>query len=339
MLLVLATIVQAQPFIAVHSEGEIEYCNTFQAAVDSAQNGDTLYLPGASFNIGTYELSKSLHIYGIGYFPDSCKIGTPTILNGNLRILTGADGGLLSGIDLTGNLYFGTNTDNQTVHNYTISRSRIRAAFYLSYNGSEQTYSTGMVITECIINNTFLGGHGTAIIHKCIFNSYFHYMNGGVITNSLFLYDGYTYDYADRKTFYNVSNCIFEACIVLQDYRNAPLSLSGSPGNVFNHCLFDYSFDLGATGNSGINNIFGSPPQFVYVSNQNSYSTDYNYKLDPSSPGVGAGTDGTDIGLYGTATPFKHVPPNPHVVSKNIDSQLSGDGELNVEIKVVAQDR
>ncbi|MBL4585431.1 MAG: hypothetical protein JKX84_00010, partial [Flavobacteriales bacterium] len=59
------------------------------------------------------------------------------------------------------------------------------------------------------------------------------------------------------------------------------------------------------------------------------------------SPGAGAGTDGTDVGIYGGSYPYKHgaVPFNPHVQINQIDNQTNGQGELPVNIRVAAQER
>ena len=61
--------------------------------------------------------------------------------------------------------------------------------------------------------------------------------------------------------------------------------------------------------------------------------------LLPGSPGVGAGSDGTDIGIYGTGSPWKpgNVPYNPHFRSANIAGATNPNGELPVNIRVAAQ--
>jgi hypothetical protein len=50
-------------------------------------------------------------------------------------------------------------------------------------------------------------------------------------------------------------------------------------------------------------------------------------------------TDGTDVGIYGTASPYKPggVPYNPHFRSATIAPATDPDGDLPVNIRVAAQ--
>ena len=66
-----------------------------------------------------------------------------------------------------------------------------------------------------------------------------------------------------------------------------------------------------------------------------------NFHLRPGCLGKNAGTDGTDLGIYGGSFPWKNgsLPPNPHIQTKNISSATDPIGNLNVNIKVKAQER
>ena len=66
-----------------------------------------------------------------------------------------------------------------------------------------------------------------------------------------------------------------------------------------------------------------------------------NFNLPSNSPYKNAGADGTDIGIYGGAFPWKEgsVPFNPHYQTIKIDPKTDpATGNLKVEIKVKAQD-
>ena len=67
----------------------------------------------------------------------------------------------------------------------------------------------------------------------------------------------------------------------------------------------------------------------------------YNLHLRPNSPLHNAGTDGTDIGIYGGLFPWKEgsVPFNPHIQTKTIGNITDGNGNLQINIKVKAQDQ
>jgi hypothetical protein len=61
--------------------------------------------------------------------------------------------------------------------------------------------------------------------------------------------------------------------------------------------------------------------------------------LLPGSPGVNAGNDGNDIGLFGTSAPYKegNIPYNPHFRSAVIAPATNPNGDLPVNIRVAAQ--
>ncbi|MBK9793187.1 MAG: hypothetical protein IPP60_08805 [Sphingobacteriales bacterium] len=101
--------------------------------------------------------------------------------------------------------------------------------------------------------------------------------------------------------------------------------------------------ELGSTStNSFVNTIYNLSlsNDFVNVSNPN-FSSLFDYHLKSTSSGKNAGTDGTDIGIYGGAYPYKEgaVPPNPHISTKSIAPTSAANGTLPVNIKVLAQDR
>lgn len=71
------------------------------------------------------------------------------------------------------------------------------------------------------------------------------------------------------------------------------------------------------------------------------YSNIYtqNFHLITNSPGLNAGTDGTDVGIYGTNQPTKEgwIPSNPHISYKNVSQQTDANGNLKATFIVKAQ--
>jgi hypothetical protein len=60
-----------------------------------------------------------------------------------------------------------------------------------------------------------------------------------------------------------------------------------------------------------------------------------NFALKASSQGKNAGTDGTDIGIYGgTGFNDSQLPPGPRIVRKVIADQTDENGNLRVQIEV-----
>lgn len=101
----------------------------------------------------------------------------------------------------------------------------------------------------------------------------------------------------------------------------------------------------GGGSNSGSGNQVGIDPLFVNVGNVDTYNANYNYRLQTSSPGHNASTDGTDVGIYGGSYPFPSggvgtqydtspMPPIPQVTSVNIqNATIQPNGTLNVQVQ------
>jgi hypothetical protein len=70
------------------------------------------------------------------------------------------------------------------------------------------------------------------------------------------------------------------------------------------------------------------------------YTELYDYKLKTTCPGKNAGTDGSDIGIYGGNYPWKEggVPFTPHYQFKKVNGTTNSSGNLPIQIKVKAQD-
>jgi len=96
------------------------------------------------------------------------------------------------------------------------------------------------------------------------------------------------------------------------------------------------------TGNLGSGNKVNQNPQFVnYPVAGGAFSFSYNFQLQPTSPGKNAGTDGTDIGIYGGMMPYL-VGANPYVPQMMETTLPSGSsvpsgGTLNVHFKAGKQ--
>ncbi len=333
----------AQPYFALHHEGEINLYESFGEVITNSVDNDTIYVPGGGFSIGTVTIDKKLTIFGVGYYPDSCKATSISNLIGNLRICTGADGGMVTGLNITGYVTFGTSTSNQTINNYTIKRCRITSYLYLSYNGSANTESTNIKIYESVVNGVIYGGYANSVdVAHCIFGSYVNNFSGAVFRNCIMLFY-YSYN-SHYKVFNSVSNCAFENNIIL-DYN--PFNALDIANNVWNNNLFQYNVTFPVNGNDGENNIVGQAISTIFVnadvstssSSSYSYTTSYDYTLAEECLGKNAGTDGTDMGVFGTEYPLKYVPQNPHINFKSINNKIDDSGILNIEVQVSSQER
>jgi hypothetical protein len=324
---------KAQNVITVEHSGVSTFYQNLDTTLSHAVSGDIIYLPGASYNIGTLTINKGVQIVGAGSNIDSSLATGVTVFLGTLRIISGADNGSIEGVFINGDIYFGNNSSNQTVNTFSIKRCNFNN-LYLSYDGSTSSASSNIDITESIIKGWIYGGYVQNVeVSKCIIETYLNYFNGNaVFTNNIILKQTGCCDYVTN----NVSATLFQNNIFFTSQN----LLTGPSGNTFAHNLF-ISSDIIPSGNIDNGNFFSVPHDSIFVSQTgSSYNIAHNYHLRPTCVGKNAGTDGTDIGLYGTASPKKdgEIPFNPHVQTKAIPSSTNSQGGLDVNIKVKAQD-
>lgn len=312
---------KAQNLIAVTNETSSLFYTKLDLAITNATDGDIIYLPGGIFSISV-PINKRLQIIGVGHHPDSCSATGITQITGDISIVKGSSGGSLIGCKTSGNVYFITGVD-ETINNYSIERCNIYGVIQLT------AQTNNIFINECVLY-TISGISKTVIsegllVTKCIMergpsnlgsNCYFF--------NNIFRYSSLN----------NISSCYFRNNIFnnLVDYcYNCYCG-----GNVFENNLFNKGQAI-FSGNTFYKSITG--PVTILFKNKTKESFDYDqdYHILENSPAHHSGTDGTDLGIYGTASPWKDgsMPSNPHIQTKIINS--SG-GNLNVKIRVAAQE-
>jgi len=305
---------------------------SLQAAIDAASPGDTIYVSGSTSNYGSVTVSKQLTLIGAGYNPNNqfqfkTQLSTITLSMGTT---TNPSGTLIMGFDLSG---ISCNSNN--INNITITLNRIGTI------GLGSRTINNWVIKNNILNYVSSGSNSTNIL---VFNNFItQYLSGFnstsvVVSNNIFLRNS-----PSSNIFASVEYAVVTNNIVWG------LSTGGCNYCTFNNNIsfggnqtsFIYNNNTGQNNFENVNPLFVNAPDFVFNYN-------HNYLLAAGSPGVGAGTDGTNIGIYGGAFPFPSggpipyqtspVPPIPQVVSMNIlNSVLPENGTLQVEVEGKSQ--
>ncbi|MBK9793185.1 MAG: hypothetical protein IPP60_08795 [Sphingobacteriales bacterium] len=322
-LFILASYSYAQKTISVLSGTTWTFYEDFSTALRQAPSGATIYLPGGIINsLSGYDtIKKPLTIIGVGHFPDSTTATQPTIIISNIILEPGAAFSSIIGLEVRGDIYLSGNGPEIT--NINIMRCKIYRIL--------DWFSTGIVfkntiISECVITDFYVQNFGVNnLVEKSIIN--FAVGQGNVLFRN---------------------NIIFQIGIQFGDglqgctLENNILGI----GDFIYSCLVQNNLILnGILNNSNqllaINNIYSTYANTFMNVPSGIYDITYNYHLKPTSNAKSAGTDGTDIGIYGTSRPCKEgwVPPNPHVSFKSIPSESLPTGTLPVNVKVVAQDR
>jgi hypothetical protein len=331
----LALSVQAQlPRILLQGTDAPQVFTDISEAITAAQPNDRLYLSGGTFNaVAAIVIDKPLHFIGAGIHPDSASVTAETTLStsssADIIITTEASGSTFTGINFNpgGNIQYGLSIADDDPRRLVFQRCAFDDPINLGFAEGASSSST---FDECIFRETLTGRAGEALVTRCIFDGAIINLfrpSGLFMKNSVVL----------GARFQNSENGIVQNCVFT--YNGAPLWQVN--GIQISNCLITgASMFSNSSNNFESNNIYGQVANTVFV-NESDGSYDFNddLHLSPSSPGIAAGNDGTDIGIYGTGTPYKPgaVPYNPHYRNATIDAATNGDGDLPVNIRMATQ--
>jgi hypothetical protein len=317
----------AQQKVALQSNGNTTIyggANPFLDAYNAAQDGDTIYLPGGNIPFPNI-IDKKLVIYGAGFHPDSTTATQKTILNGTLTIQQNADNLHLEGIEIVGTLRF---SSYHQVDNIVVKRCKLGSIQYEGYgecvnNQFQECIVVGDIqltsIKSGLISNSFIGGR---IINGMEME----------ISNNIFFYNDSYWGYYVINNLDNsyISNNIFMRELYANNIESS-CELSTFTKNVFRANP--------PTGtNTFVDNYIDTDLTIFFI-NQSGFSFDFTHNYHLQNPSSFLGTDGNEVGVFGGFFPFKEgmLPVNPHIQYKNIAPQTNNNGELQIEIKVNAQ--
>ncbi len=327
----------AQSVIGLHHNKKATFFSSFDSLKLHIQTGDTIYLPGGGLNIGSWQIDKQVCIIGAGHYPDSAKATRTTYLTGDIILKTGADNTFLEGFYLTGNITFGTNASDQVVNNITISRCSINN-MYLSYSGANSTLSSNIIIRENIIRgDNIAGGYAKGVL---ITNNFIQ----GIVSyfdNMLFTNNIQMRGFCGGGPFHDVNNSTMQNNILNFQYYSCGGNyfMSNCNSNHYANNIFNQAWTFPDGSSTGIGNWMSVEVASVFV-NQSGLTFDYAQNYHLKLPDSYIGTDAKEAGIYGGLTPYKEgvVPFNPHIQSKTINPATDNSGNLNINIKVKAQD-
>ncbi len=326
----------SQNLIAVQNGNTPSFYQQVDSAIVHSQNGDTIFVPGGTWNI-SQQINKRIHFIGVGHNPDSTTATFQTKFNGHFSLTGGASNGSITGVYFV--YIIGAYSD--AISYYQISRCNISAVSLNQYCNNFTFYEN--IFRDVIINNSGTNGIANCSFFNNIFNCYFG--NGtqatfvnSVFRNNIFCYNS-TYGEGGSWTFsISAQYCQFENNI----FAGTTWNLQACNNSTFINNLFTENIDCVPGTNVGSNCITNQPLSSIFINliSLNPFDYQNNYHLQPTCPGKNAGTDGTDLGIYGGSSPWKDgsVPFNPHIQIKQISGTTNSSGNLPVNIKVSAQD-
>ena len=299
------------------NEGNVQ---PLQLAYTAAVDGDTIYIPGGTFaQPSLYD--KRLTIYGAGHFPSSTEATGKTILSSNFSLGEMADDFHLEGVEITGNILFAAAA---AVDNLVVKRCK-----FGDLNANSQ-YSNNALFVE----NIFSSGNVEKLVGAQFFNNIIiyaiTYAQTLIFLNNLFLHNG-------SAQVLNYAN----SCVVNNNiFTNSSYGyITNGQSNSFNRNIYTHgNSNFGTDPILGDNYLMTWTDIFVNFPG-GSFNYAHDYHLTAAALAF-LGTDGTEIGIFGGAVPFKteSIPVNPHITSAVISNESTA-GQINVNIQVQAQTR
>lgn len=319
------------------------------AAIAAASDGDTIYVHGSQFAYGDITVTKRLVLVGAGYnsnnqFGLTTRVGSINVTR-TLSVENGS-GSTITGFHATNIQAIGV----LPVDNITIYRNRVdsqlrtyagasKGSSWLIYNnivaqlylGNDGGGPTSISSTNILVQNNIITGFIADASSASILIDHNIFIAAGLgaiyyatISNNLFVRNSGTIFGS------NVSFCTFN-----NNFANLTTITSVSPGTSFLN-----------GNNTGSGNISPAPNPFVNVPDLGSFTFTGNYRIVNGSAADNAGTDGTDLGIYGGTYPFPSggtpgggfdtsaLPAIPQITDFNIqNATIQPASTLNVNVK------
>lgn len=313
--------IQAQQISVVSPSGGTTLCRSLQAAIEGADPGSIIYLPGGGFPISDeVKITKKLTIIGIGHTAKGDNVDGVTTISGNLFFNEHSGGSAVMGCYITGDVNIG---ENDNVVNDVLVKYCNLNSVQVKNSSCQNTF-----INQNYIRASSSFGNSNAIIKNNIINQ-IRYVTNGVISNNI---SCHPCGGSARFNQYNPSlDNIISTTIVGNVFRGGDLAVSsyffiGNSCTTSNNLLMGSTFgDNSIVINAAANDIFENVNGWNISAVSNFHFKD-EYKQYEGQVGIYAGTGFND----------SQMAPVPYIVAKRIDEQTDASGKLNIKIRVKA---
>jgi hypothetical protein len=276
---------------------------SLQTAIDSANAGDSIYVHGSATSYGNITINKSLSFFGTGHNPSKINnlVSEIGIVQLDSTATSGGSGSKITGFKINRISGYGGSGGSKNIlvrRNYFIS-----GGTKISMTGNTWTVENNIFnATSVNVNNC-----ANIIIRNNIFtNSSITSSNqtSVLITNNIFL----------GTTPFTALSTVSNALITNNIFSGASANGTSVNTNTFNNNItYQTANDVIPSGtNTGSGNLTATNPLYTNVLT-NTFNYTYDYTLQAASPGKNAGTDLTDIGVYGGMAPFIDLTGSPAI--------------------------
>lgn len=310
----------AQNIAVVSPSNSTSIYQTLEDAINSADPGSTIYLPGGGFTIkDETKIDKKLTIMGVSHRGDADNVDGATIISGNLYFVGGSSGSAVVGVYVTGNIDMGAM--EAPVTNFTLRYCNVNAV------NVQNSSCEGLVVNQCYLRHGINGGNCNVKIENCITGTIVSVI-GGVVNHCNLVTNQGPGGGWHRWVLSGVS----ASSITNNFFVNWSEGHSGDNCYVSNNCIGTGSWGdnpvVAPEGTKLWDDVFKNPN-----GNKVAISSDYHVN---ASWAKGQASDGTDIGIYGGSgfSEATSLAPIPRIVSKTVEEQTDATGRLQVTVTV-----
>ncbi len=318
---------------------------TIGDAIAAASPGDTIYVIPSTVDYGNFTITKLLHFRGAGHAPEYNSNQGAVLGNITLNIPIGGSGLTFSGL-IMGNVSVTGSQQAYSSLEFINNRFNGRITAGSGQNQCNNWIIIGNVFSAStpdlinknnsngwLLHNNYIRQEGASATWSMLRN----FNSSDVVRNNIFV-NAYTNN--PGSLFNSCIGLTVENSLFLFNGNSTGINLSGNTVT-FNNCL-SYSYpgqSLDAL--PGDNNLDNQDPLLVSIGANPYYSPSKNFALQPESPGAAYGTDGQDIGLYGSNfnfSPRGYPSDLPYITKMEVTNAVVGQGgTLNVEFEAQAQ--
>ncbi len=316
--------VMAQQISVVSTTGATSLYRTLQEAIEGADPGSVIYLPGGGFNISDeVKITKKLTIIGIGHYVKSGNVDGITTIFGSLWFNEGSSGSAVMGCYITGDVNIGEG-------GASINDVLIRYCNLNSVQVKNSSCSDVIVNQNYIRNLSHFSSSPTKVTNNvCLRLSS---ISGGIVSNNIITYIS-SYN---GPVIVSINNSVFCDNIILNSqsdtYGYYSTFSSFSNNTCTGNMVFRYQYnEQQCLPNDVINMTVQGWTEVFVNANGGAISpvSNFNFKEDYqqySSCGIYGGTGFND----------NQLAPVPYIIAKRVDEQTDASGKLNVKIRVKA---
>ena len=312
LIALMAIVVANAQQISVVSDGTTSLYGTLQEAIENAEPGCVIYLPGGRFAISdAVKITKKLTIIGIGHYlsNEGSEEGS-TRIEGNLWFNENSSGSSVMACYITGNVNIGEN--DAEVNDLTIKFCNLKGVQVKNNKCKE------MLVNQCYVRE---GGNFGQSQNVTISNSVLreiNYVESGLISNNVITDSGY------GTTFSSVNNCVIVGNIIR---GRIIIGLGGG-------CSSDQNLAVGRS--------YGDNPIIIDATEEDLFEKINNWQVTPASNfhfKEAYRQYESQVGLYsGSGFNDKQLAPIPYIVDHQVDSETDASGKLNIRIRVKASE-